>query len=251
MNEPFRIFIGYDERQAVAFTTLQQSIIESASAPVSITPLVLSTLPISRRGLTPFTYSRFLVPWLCDYQGHALFLDADMFFVSDVNELRAYFDENKAISVVRSVAKFEQSSVLLFNNSHPKNRILEPAFVEKTQENLLGLSWVDESEIGALGPQWNQLVGYQECSSAEGNLHFTMGVPAFPETSTSPFIELWTECAKRAIGVTESWSSIMGSSVHSVKIGSHLFPKYVCNENMTNIIEEHQGLIAALTENSS
>jgi len=77
----FKIFIGYDERQAVSYTTLQHSILETASGPVSVTPLILSTLPITRRGLTPFTFSRFLVPWLCNYQGHALFLDADMFLV--------------------------------------------------------------------------------------------------------------------------------------------------------------------------
>ena len=77
----FKIFIGYDERQAVSYTTLQHSILETASSPISVTPLILSTLPITRRVLTPFTFSRFLVPWLCNYQGHALFLDADMFLV--------------------------------------------------------------------------------------------------------------------------------------------------------------------------
>ena len=34
----FRVFIGYDERQAVSYTALQQSILETASQPVSVTP---------------------------------------------------------------------------------------------------------------------------------------------------------------------------------------------------------------------
>ena len=122
----FRIFIGYDERQAVSYTTLQHSILETASGPVSVTPLILSTLPITRRGLTPFTFSRFLVPWLCNYQGHALFLDADMFLVSDIYEMTQYFNDEHAISVVRSIAQFEQSSVMLFNNAHPKNKAAHP-----------------------------------------------------------------------------------------------------------------------------
>ena len=58
------VFIGFDERQRVSFTTLASSIYELSSAPVSVSPLVLRTLPISRRGLTPFTFSRFLVPGL-------------------------------------------------------------------------------------------------------------------------------------------------------------------------------------------
>ena len=116
----FRIFIGYDERQAVSYTTLQHSILETASGPVSVTPLILSTLPITRRGLTPFTFSRFLVPWLCNYEGHALFLDADMFLVSDIYEMTQYFNDAHAISVVRSIAQFEQEKPLPSTNPLPQ-----------------------------------------------------------------------------------------------------------------------------------
>ena len=82
-----KVFVGFDERQRVSFTTLATSIFETASRPVSITPLVLHTLPISRRGLTPFTFSRFLVPWLCNFEGAAVFMDADMLLASDITEL--------------------------------------------------------------------------------------------------------------------------------------------------------------------
>lgn len=64
-----RIFIGGDPRQVVSLSTLIWSITKNAKEPVSITPLVLETLPIKRQGLTPFTWSRFLVPYLCNYQG--------------------------------------------------------------------------------------------------------------------------------------------------------------------------------------
>ena len=242
----FRIFIGYDERQAVSFTTLQQSILELASKPVSITPLILRSMPISRRGLTPFTFSRFLVPWLCDYQGHALFLDADMFLVSDICEMTKYFHDQNAVNVVRSIAKFEQSSVMLFNNAHPKNRTLTPDFIQETSEDLHGLCWLDDNEIGAMDSKWNQLVGYQECHAKSGNLHFTMGIPAFPETSTSEFGQVWTDCAKRAIGVTKTWPEIMGPSVHSVQINGKYFPKYVWDENTKAVKHAHANLVKTL-----
>ena len=242
----FRIFIGYDERQAVSYTTLQHSILETASGPVSVTPLILSTLPITRRGLTPFTFSRFLVPWLCNYRGHALFLDADMFLVSDIYEMTQYFNEEHAISVVRSIAQFEQSSVMLFNNAHPKNAQLTPEYIQNTDGNLHGLCWLDETDIGEMDGKWNQLVGYQECQGMSGNLHFTMGVPAFPETSTSEFGQIWTDCAKRAIGVTKSWGEIMGPSVHSVQINGHHFPKYVWNNNEQKVNDSHHQLVSNL-----
>jgi len=240
----FRVFIGYDERQAVSYTALQQSILETATHPVSVTPLILNTLPITRRGLTPFTFSRFLVPWLCNYEGHALFLDADMFLVSDICEMTQYFNDEHAISVVRSIAQFEQSSVMLFNNAHPKNAVLTPDFIQHTQDNLHGLCWLAAEDIGEMDGKWNQLVGYQPCQGASGNLHFTMGVPAFPETSTSEFGQIWTDCAKRAIGVTRGWPEIMGPSVHSVQINGHYFPKYVWDNDTLSVKAPHQELVS-------
>jgi len=245
----FRVFIGYDERQAVSYTALQHSILETASLPVSVTPLILKTLPITRRGLTPFTFSRFLVPWLCNYEGHALFLDADMFLVSDICEMRQYFNDDHAISVVRSIAQFEQSSVMLFNNAHPKNKTLTPDFIQNTEGNMHGLCWLEDHDIGEMDGKWNQLVGYQECQGVTGNLHFTMGVPAFPETSTSEFGQIWTDCAKRAIGVTKSWGEIMGPSVHSVQINGHYFPKYVWDDNLQNVGSPHKSLVSTITAN--
>ena len=246
----FRVFIGYDDRQAVSYTTLQHSILETSSGPVSVTPLILSTLPITRRGLTPFTFSRFLVPWLCNYEGHALFLDADMFLVSDICEMIQYFNDDHAISVVRSIAQFEQSSVMLFNNAHPKNIQLTPDFIQHTEENLHGLCWLEGEDIGEMDGKWNQLVGYQECRGSSGNLHFTMGVPAFPETSTSDFGQLWTDCAKRAIGVTKTWGEIMGPSVHSVQINGHYFPKYVWDNDSLSVKSPHQKLVSSLLNGS-
>ncbi len=86
-DERLCIFIGYDPRQAVAYNVLQYSLLSRSSRPLSITPLVLETLPIGRQGLTPFTYSRFLVPWLCNYEGWGLFLDLDMLALGDISEV--------------------------------------------------------------------------------------------------------------------------------------------------------------------
>ncbi len=77
MND-FRIFIGLDSRQPLAHTVAYTSLIQNASRPVSVTPLILEQLPIKRRGLTEFTFSRYLVPWLMDYQGVGLFMDAQL-----------------------------------------------------------------------------------------------------------------------------------------------------------------------------
>src|SRR5687767_325035 len=121
--KPLRIFIGYDPRQPVAYQVAAASIVKNSSRPAGITPLILSQLPLKRRGLTEFTFSRFLVPYLCGYEGHALFVDADVLCLGDVAELPWGAAESVSLVLHTSVQKsgktvdvrFERPSVMLFN----------------------------------------------------------------------------------------------------------------------------------------
>ena len=99
------VFIGYDPRQPVAYNVLQHSIVRHASEPVAITPLILKQLPIERRGLTEFTFSRFLVPYLCGFKGMAVFLDADM--VVTLSPFKANLDIS---DVLLPIAPFTETS---------------------------------------------------------------------------------------------------------------------------------------------
>src|SRR3972149_2649516 len=101
-----RIFVGWDPRQVVSYTALCTSIITRTEYPVAITPLVPHHLPLRRSGLTPFTFSRFLVPWLCNYEGWALFLDADILVLGDVSELFAQVNDKYAVMVVKNKMRF-------------------------------------------------------------------------------------------------------------------------------------------------
>ena len=240
-----RVFIGFDERQRVSFTTLSSSIYETSSQPVSITPLVLRTLPIERRGLTPFTFSRFLVPWLCNFDGVAIFMDADMLITSDLCHLVDNLDTSHAVSVVTSIERFEQTSFMVFNCSHPANLILTPEFIETTASNLLGLEWLSEDQIGTLDPKWNQLVGYQEVDPTSGNLHFTMGVPAYQETLTCDHGNVWIDQLNLATS-SVPWSDIMGTSVHAIQIDDVKFPRYVWDFEKNAPVPEHLELIKKL-----
>ena len=64
-----RIFIGFVERQPLAYHVCRSSIERHAGARVQVEPLRLKWLPIRRRGLTDFTFSRYLCPYLCGYEG--------------------------------------------------------------------------------------------------------------------------------------------------------------------------------------
>ena len=114
-----RIFVGYDSREAVAYHVLSHSILSRASEPVEIAPLMLSQLkkvfwreshPLQS---TDFSFSRFLVPLLCDYQGWALFCDSDMLMLDDVASVWAERDENFAVQVVKHDHKPSESKKFL------------------------------------------------------------------------------------------------------------------------------------------
>ena len=85
-----RVFIGFDPRETVAFHVLSQSIHDRASEPVSITPIMLSQLDgLMTRERNPlqstdFSFSRFLTPYLCDFEGWAVFMDCDMLVLDDM-----------------------------------------------------------------------------------------------------------------------------------------------------------------------
>lgn len=210
MNTTLKVFCGYDSRQPVAVTVLTHSIWKRASKPVFIQPLRLDQLPITRRGLTEFTYSRFLVPYLSNYEGISVFCDADMLMLGDICEILNDINETDDVFVSKNALKFEWASVMVFNNAKCKK--LTPDFVENPKNSLFDFAWA--KRVGDLPPEWNHLVGYDEISNDVKFVHFTQGIPCFPETQDSEFSREWNKEFKKAMS-TVSWQDIMGNSVHA------------------------------------
>jgi len=186
------------------------SIYRRARRPVSITPLVIDQLPVKRRGLSDFTFTRYLPPYLCDFDhGWSVFMDADMLCLGDVYELRDYAGDHyeHAVSVVKNKLRFEWPSLMVFNND--KCRVLTPEFIETGEPQTL--KWA--SSIGELPAEWNLLVGYDEPIANPKLVHFTQGIPCFPETKDSPYSAEWTAEARASMS-TVTWDEIMGASVH-------------------------------------
>lgn len=233
-----KVFIGYDPRQPISLNVLSQSIYRKSSKPVAITPLVIEQLPMKRVGLTPFTYSRFLAPYLCNYEGWSLFLDADILLNADIAELFALADDKYTVMVSKNEQRFEWASVMLFNNR--KCGILTPEYIEKAQ-GLHGIQWANEEEVGELPGEWNHLVGYDHKRYIKGIIqdgrptrelinakliHYTQGIPAWPETETCDYSKEWRDEHKILNGAA-SWESIMGNSVHAVNCNGKMLPRFL------------------------
>ncbi len=211
-----RVFIGFDTVETVSYHVLSHSIQARASEPVSITPLMLSQLEgvmtRERHNLqsTEFSFSRFLVPHLCDYQGWALFMDCDMLVLDDMADLWKLRDDNFAVQVVKHdhvpkettkflgqpQSKYEKknwSSVMLFNNALCK--ALTPDYVNTaTGLELHRFQWLDGDHlIGDIPHRWNHLVGYDETVpvSEVSNLHYTIGGPYFDDYKDTDYAAEW------------------------------------------------------------
>ena len=209
-----RVFIGYDPREAVAFSVLAFSILSRSSQPVSIIPLILSELKgvmtRERHPLqsTDFSFSRFLTPYLSDYSGWSVFMDCDMLVRDDIAKLYALRDERYTVMVVKHdhvpkenkkfldqpqtpYQKKNWSSVMLFNNS--RCGALTPEYVNTASGlELHQFKWLGNDElIGALPDRWNHLVGYNPPRKDASLVHYTLGGPYFDEYRNCEYAEEW------------------------------------------------------------
>lgn len=215
-----KVFIGYDPRQPVGINVLSHSILRQASHPVSITALKLDQLPIDRRGLTEFTFSRFLVPHLCGYEGLAVFMDADIVVKGDIAEMFASAD-GSAVQVMQDQPKFEWASVMLFDCEQCK--VLTPEYVNDPANNLFDLAWAEK--VGNLPAEWNHCVGYMEPKDAK-LYHYTQGLPCWYETQGLPENKAWLE-ERDLVTKSVPWKDMMGKSVHAKPVLKRLLARYV------------------------
>lgn len=219
---PFRIFVGYDKSEVVAYNVCCQSIISQSSIPISFIPLSLNSLKaIYNRTRDPlqstdFSFSRFLVPYLSGYEGWSLYIDGDMLVRSDIAELISLCENSYSVMVCQheytpklstkflgnqqtKYNKKNWSSVILFNNSQCS--ILTPEYVNTaTGLELHQFKWLDhENKIGNIPLNWNWLVGEYPDNPDAKLAHFTLGGPYFKEFANADFSDEWREVLSQMI----------------------------------------------------
>jgi lipopolysaccharide biosynthesis glycosyltransferase len=201
-DEPFSVYIGYDDREAVASRVCAFSMRRSAS--ISTVTRFLKHRALRAAGLfdrpwrtdgktgqlfdvrdgkpfsTEFAFTRFLVPQLQKHKGWALFCDADMLWRADIAELVELLDDRYALMCVQhefhpaATTKMDGqpqarywrknwSSLMAFNCGHPAHAKLSVEVVNKWPGAWLhALAWLKNEDIGALPPEWNFLVGHTQ-----------------------------------------------------------------------------------------
>ena len=215
-----KVFVGYDPREDIAYQVCKHSIL-TKQPNAEVRPLVQKELrdagwytrPIDKLASTEFTFTRFLVPELCNFEGWALFIDCDMILTTDIAELFAQADDQYAVMCVQHDYKPKEgtkmdgqtqtvyprknwSSTMLINCGHPSNQQLDMDLVNSPEINgayLHRFSWLKDEEIGELDHTWNYLVGVYDDLEKPKLIHYTEGGPWFENYRNCEFHQLWKD----------------------------------------------------------
>ena len=216
------VFIGYDSKEKIAYHVLSESILRNSTEPVKITPVFLKNVKNffqrerNQISSTEFSFSRFIVPYMMNYEGWGLFMDCDMLMKSDIAELwklrdpkyavqlckHDYIPKNKSkfLNQIQTVyEKKNWSSFMLMNSEKCKK--LTPKYVNNASGlELHQFKWLEnESLIGSLPLEWNCLAGEYPHKENVKNIHYTEGGPYFKKSSNCDYTSDWFDLYKDII----------------------------------------------------
>ena len=217
-GKPLNIYIGYDSNHGDLHEVNKKSILKNlktsngylmkeCSWEPEIKYLDISKLPDYNREYanqsTEFTYSRFLIPYLENYEGFSIFIDNDFIWRKNILPLFYYLNMDDAIACIKypqikhDETKFDGqvnidypcklwSSLMVFNNGHEDCKKLTPEVVNTwTGAQLHQFEWTDK--ISKIPEHYIFTEGYDnpetkwDCSG----YHYTRGGPWIDNMDTS------------------------------------------------------------------
>ena len=210
-----RIYIGYDEREAVGYPVFCSSVLRRTRERVSFEPMRGVRREASSTG---FDHTRWDVPGLCGYRGIALWAECDMLARADVAELLDLFDPRYDVMLVphdyrtKFPVKFlgqknedyprkNQSSFMLFNNSAAvwqrldelrRQKPVNPGNLHAFPKFMHGTQLFEDDRIGALPMEWNWLSLEYDHNPDAKIVHHTIGLPCWePYATIDPYADEW------------------------------------------------------------
>jgi hypothetical protein len=211
-GKPLNIYVGYDSNmndlEGVCKLSILKSIEESLGGgkwnnylefKPEIKILDIAKLPDYNREYanqsTEFTYSRFLIPYLENYEGFSLFVDNDFIFTKTPLSMFNYLSPDDAVACIKyphyehDATKFDGevnidypcklwSSMMFFNNGHEDCKKLTPEVVNTwTGKQLHQFEWTDK--ISEIPQKYIFVEGYDNPEEKWDytGIHYTRGGP--------------------------------------------------------------------------
>ncbi len=231
-----RFFVGYDARMPSAYAVAVRSLLSNSKyIRCDVTPLLISDLQakgdytrptIQKDGhlydviseapmSTEFAISRFLCPYLSDFKGFSFFCDSDFLFRCDIVDLLDLIDPKYAVQCVKhnyaptdsvkmdgqvqtQYSRKNWSSMMIFNNAHPDNKVLTPEYINsKTGRDLHAFCWLEDDKIGGLSETYNWLEGHSSLDIDPQIVHYTRGTPDMVGYENVPYAAEWWQTLGR------------------------------------------------------
>lgn len=235
------VVIGTEDNQLIPQKVLEYTIRQHCKGEVDIRACRQSE---PRMGGTKFGFVRFHVPSIFNYEGKAIYLDADQIVLTDLQELVDHLEEQFCLALVKDPVGFfgnkpapprYETSVMvlncdklkhwqpqtLFNNVVPNDSVLQPGQIH--YRDFMWLEWMDKSEIQLLEPGWNHFNILKEDTKL---IHFSHVASQPWKNPQHPLTEFWAKWLQKAIraGFVSRWellSEILNRHIH------RYFLKYV------------------------
>lgn len=228
-ESPIRVYVGSQQAQMLAVKVLEFSIKSHTTSEVVVFPLhearVDFPMPKDARNRprTPFSFQRFYIPALQQYQGRAIYLDSDMQVFGDITELWQLPFEGDDLLAARGPEdshRRPQFSVMLLNCSELKWHLPEIVAAldrgELTYETLMYEMAVARRVRAAIDPSWNSLEQY--VPGQTNLLHYT-------DMPTQPWVFLDNPNGALWVGVL--FQAVDGGYISRTYIEDHVQQGYV------------------------
>lgn len=236
--EPIRVFIGTEPKQYIAQTVLADSIRRSTSSPVEIRFCFQQQ---KRVGGTNFGFVRFMVPSYCNFQGKAIYLDADQLVLQDIRGLWDSLPDDKDLAFVqggegmfgnRPVKQANHTSVMVMNCERLKawdphtifnNVVSDKSPLQDGQihyGDFMYLKWFDLNGLEPLDPRWNHMNILREDTKL---IHFTHVASQPWRNPRHPLTEIW----QRHLLIAMQRGALKRSELLWAVLKRHLHPHFL------------------------
>ena len=222
------IFVGYDPKEAVAYSVFCHSVLARTKAQVSFIPL---TGELAEGASNRFNTVRFEIADRLGYKGWGIWADGDMLCRADIKELWDLRESHYDVMVVKheystkfrtkflgqpneDYPKKNWSSLCLVNaGNYPWRKITREYVNQAKPGHLHRFEFLKEDRVGDLPKEWNWLALEYEYNPKAKLVHHTIGLPCWkPYASLDPYADEW-RAELKAMTHFEPWEDSYDDTV--------------------------------------
>jgi hypothetical protein len=197
------VYIEYDKDNPGNAEICKHSIQKNSSIPINF--VFLKQQDLIDQGLCSDklgnNISRFLVPYLNQYEDLAVYVDSNILFIDDIAKLIDNIDAAKAVHVVKHAypnnPRKYWSSLIVWNCKRTEHQNLNPEYIQAENiQNLYNLAWIKDIKIGELKPAWNWIDGwYRELRDGYPSaIQYIQGAPDKVNSQNYEYADHWYQC---------------------------------------------------------